>query len=214
MMKPPMFDKAPLLHSTARMRAARIFGFLGSTIMACTTGSPSGGLTTDAKPGPPSEAAVNQEGILCSTFYSSTGTFVPNTAEPPPANFTGCWPIGAWTFSLTINTNTATGGGTDTCATAGKEPTPLTKYQFTGSTGSDAMGDPTEVFSYTPQSSDPNIHTTIKVTEGGSGVCEGNLSLYDTTGTKVWSLSPELNADNSITGGAEYDLFMTDQWGS
>lgn len=211
-----MFNKAPRLHSRARMRAARIFGLLGSTLVACTTGSSpgGGGHAGDAGyVGPPSEAAMTQEGIICSTFYSSAGTFVPNTAEPPPANFTGCWPIGAWTFSLTINTNTATGGGTDTCAPAGKEPTPLAMYQFTGSTGSDAQGDPTENFSYTAQASDPNVHTTIKVTEGGSGVCEGNLTLYDTTGEKVWSLSPELNADNSITGGAEFDLYGTDQWG-
>ncbi len=215
-MKPLLFDKAPLLQSRTRMRVAgKIVAFLGSTLVACTTGSSSsgGGLTTDAKPGPPSEAAMNQEGIVCSTFYSSAGTFVPNTAEPPPANFTGCWPIGAWTFSLTINTNTSTGGGTDTCATAGKEPTPLAQYQFTGATGSDGNGNPTENFSYTPQASDPNVHTTIKVTEGGSGVCEGNLSLYDTTGEKVWSLSPELNADNSITGGAEFDLYQSNQWG-
>jgi hypothetical protein len=214
MMKPPMFDKAPLLHSRRSMRG--ITSLLGLTIVACTSGSSpggGGGTSDGGYKGPPSEAGISQEGIVCSTFYSSSGTFVPNTADPPPANFTGCWPIGAWTFSLTVSTDTTMGGGVDTCATAGKEPTALTKYQFTGTTSMDANGDPIENFSYTPQSGDPNVNSTIKVTEGGSGLCEGDVELYDSTGTKVWSLNPELNADNSVTGKAEFDLYGADQWG-
>ncbi|MEO8846052.1 MAG: hypothetical protein ABI591_12375 [Kofleriaceae bacterium] len=156
---------------------------------------------------------MTQLGITCSTFYASTGTFVPNAGDPPPANFTGCWPIGAWTFTLAPNTDPASGGGIDSCSTNGHEPTTLAKYQFTGSTTLDANGDPVEHFTYTPQSNDPNVHTTIKVTEGGTGVCAGGMSLFDTTGTKVWTLSPELNADNSITGSAEFDLYGSDQWG-
>ncbi|HEY4059719.1 MAG TPA: hypothetical protein VGM39_24060, partial [Kofleriaceae bacterium] len=74
-------------------------------------------------------------------------------------------------------------------------------------------GDPEEHFTYNPQPSDPNIHATAKVTEGGTGVCEGSLSLFDTTGTKVWTLKPELNADNTITGDAEFDLWGENQWG-
>jgi hypothetical protein len=199
-----------------RMRVVGISLFFGSAILACTTGSstPGGGTGThDGGAIVPSEAAMVQEGIICSTFYSSTGTFVPNTADPPPANFTGCWPIGAWTFSLSPNTNEDMGGGSDTCAAAGHEPTPLAMYQFTGTTTTDQNGDPEEQFTYTKQPDDPTVNTTIKVTEGGSGVCAGALALYDSTGTQVWSLSPELNADNSITGTAEYDLYGTDQWG-
>jgi hypothetical protein len=162
---------------------------------------------------PPSESGMTQLGITCSTFYATTGTFVPNTGDPPPTNFSGCWPIGAWTFTLAINTDTSSGGGVDSCSTGGHEPTTLAKYQFTGSTTLDADNDPLEHFAYTPQSSDPNIHTTIKVTEGGTGVCQGSLSLYDTTGEKVWTLQPELNADNSITGDGEFDLYGSDQWG-
>lgn len=205
-MKLPMVDKASLLHPHARMRVLEICVVLGSTLVACTTGS----TTVDSAP---SESGMVQLGIICSTFYSSAGTFVPNTADPPPANFTGCWPIGNWTFSLTLSTDAANGGGSDTCATSGHEPTALAMYQFTGTTSLDDEGDTEEDFTYTPQPGDPNVNTTIKVTEGGSGLCEGNLALYDSTGTKVWSLSPELNADNSITGNAEFDLYGTDQWG-
>jgi len=157
---------------------------------------------------------MNQQlGIICSTFYASAGTFVPNTADPPPSNFSGCWPIGDWTFSLTTNTDASTGGGMDTCTTGGNEPTALARYQFTGSTSLDSNGDTVQNFTYTPQAGDPNVNTTIKVTHDGTGVCQGNLTLYDATGTKVWTLQPELNADNSITGNGEYDLYPTDQWG-
>jgi hypothetical protein len=209
-----MVDKASLLHLQARMRLAGICVVLGSTIAACTTGSstPGGGIA-DATVGPPSESGMAQLGITCSTFYASSGTFVPNAGDPPPTNFSGCWPIGAWTFSLTPNTDTTTGGGVDTCMSGGHEPTTLAKYQFTGTTTLDQDGDPVEHFTYKAQSNDPNIHSTIKVTEGGTGVCQGSMSLFDTTGTKVWTLSPELNADNSITGSAEYDLYGSDQWG-
>ena len=194
MLKPSIVGKASLLHSFAHMRLAGICVVL-SSVVACTTGSSgSGNGGTDATLGPPSEAGNTQLGISCSTFYAATGTFVPNAGDPPPANFTGCWPIGAWTFTLTKNADPATGGGVDTC-TGAQEPTTLAKYQFTGSTSLDQDGDPVEKFTYTPQSSDPNVHSTIKVTEGGSGICEGGMSLFDSSGKKVWTLSPELNAE-------------------
>ena len=213
-MKTPRVDKAPLLHSDPRMRIAGLCVVLGSFLVGCSTGSsgpgsgpPVAGGTVDAG------SEMTQEGILCSTFYKATGTFVPDTSNPPPAGFTGCWPVGAWKFSLAINTDASSGGGADTCAAASKEPTPLSMYQFTGTTMPDADGDPAQHFTYVAQASDPNVNSTIKVTEGGSGICQGSLALYDSTGTKVWSLQPELNADNSVTGSAEYDLFGTDQWG-
>jgi hypothetical protein len=206
-----LIDKASLLHLCLKMRIAGIFVVL---ITACTTGSsvPGGGAITDATLGPPSESGMTQLGITCSTFYSASGTFVPDTNNPPPANFSGCWPIGAWSFSLTVSTDASMGGGVDTCSSSGHEPTTLAKYQFTGTTSLDQDGDPVEKFTYTPQSSDPNVHTTIKVTEGGTGICQGGLSLYDSTGMKVWTLQPELNADNSVTGNGEFDLYGSNQW--
>ena len=197
------------------MRLIRICGVVSSMLLsaACTTGSSGtgdgGGSSIMA--GHP-EASMQQEGITCSTFYAATGTFVPNTSDPPPSGFTGCWPIGTWTFSLTVSTDTTMGGGIDSCAASGKEPTPLAQYRFTGTTTTDADGDPVEHFTYNPQSTDPTVNYTAKVTEGGSGICAGNLTLYDATGEQVWSMSPELNTDNSITGNAEFDLFPTDQW--
>jgi hypothetical protein len=191
------------------MRFIRFCSVLGSIVAlsACTTGS--GG--TSITPGMP-EAGNQQLGIICSTFYAASGTFVPNTADPPPDGFNGCWPIGTWTFALTVSTDASMGGGIDSCASSGHALTPLAQYSFTGTTSLDTDGDPVEHFTYNPQSGDPTLNYTAKVTEGGSGVCEGTVALYDSTGTKVLTLTPELNADNSITGNAEFDLWPTDQW--
>ena len=52
----------------------------------------------------------------------------------------------------------------------------------------------------------------MKVSEGGSGLCEGELSIYSADGKTVWLLKPELNADNTITGDGEYGQYSTDQW--
>ena len=180
----------------------RVIGLI-LLVAACDTGDPTGNQ---------SEAGMEQLGILCSTFYAAHGTFVPNASDPPPSGFMGCWPIGQWTFTLTGNTDPNTGGGADSCAGA-HEPAPLAKYQFTGSTMPDTNGDKAQHFTYNPQASDPNVHITAKVTAGGTGVCQASLTLYDAMGTSVWTLKPELNADNSITGDAEYDLYGSNQWG-
>lgn len=189
------------------MRLVHICGalFALTAASACTTGS------SGIEPGNP-EAGNTQLGITCTTFYSVTGTFVPNTADPPPSGFEGCWPIGQWTFSLTVSTDESMGGGPDTCGPQNHEPQPLAMYQFTGSTVLNSDGDPEEQFTYNPQPGDPNVNFTAKVTQGGTGLCEGGLKLYDSTGTQVWTLSPELNADNTITGAAEFDSYTEDQW--
>lgn len=171
---------------------------------ACTTGS------SGIEPGNP-EAGNQQLGIQCSTSYAASGTFAPNTADQPPSGFEGCWPIGTWTFSLTVNTDPNSGGDVDTCA-ASHPQTPLAQYSFTGTTTVNSDGDKEEHFTYNPGAGDQTANYTAKVTEGGTGICAGSLKLYDASGTQVWTLSPELNQDNSITGGAEFDLYTDDQW--
>ena len=64
-------------------------------------------------------------------------------------------------------------------------------------------------FTYT---TDPNAHSIVKVSAAGNAMCEGELSLYSADGKQVWNLKPWLNADNTITGEGEYDLYGTDQW--
>ena len=48
----------------------------------------------------------------------------------------------------------------------------------------------------------------VKVSEGGSGLCEGELRpLLAPTASTVWLLKPELNADNTITGDGEFGMY-------
>jgi len=72
-------------------------------------------------------------------------------------------------------------------------------------------GDPiVDTFTYVNDPTNPRV--VVKVSEGGSGLCEGELSIYSADGKTVWLLKPELNADNTITGDGEYGQYSTDQW--
>src|SRR5258706_361572 len=83
----------------------------------------------------------------------------------------------------------------DDCAVP---PTLLAQYQFSGHQMINMDGDIVPLFTY---DTDPSsMRTIVKVSEGGSGLCEGELDLYSMDGKSVFSLKPELNADNTITG--------------
>jgi hypothetical protein len=140
----------------------------------------------------------NPNGRVCGATLTTSGSFVPDTASPPPTDYQGCWPVGMWTFTVSVAMND--------CAAA---PQPLSQYQIKGTTTLDQNGDPEPQMSYV---TDPNARVIVKYSEGGSGLCEGELDLYSTDGTKVWLLKPELNADNSITGDGEYAEYTTDQF--
>jgi hypothetical protein len=147
---------------------------------------------------------MNPLGRQCTTTFSTHGSFVPDTANPKPVDpetgvaAEGCWPIGVWTFQATIDTND--------CAPA---PTLLAQYQFKGTVTLNEDGDPIQAFEYMTDSSVRNI---VKVSEGGSGLCEGEVDLYNTDGTQVFLFKPALNADNSIAGDGEFGVFDSNQW--
>jgi hypothetical protein len=138
-------------------------------------------------------------GRLCGSTLSANGMFTPDPAATPPTGSTGCWPAGMWTFSVSIVMND--------CSPA---PTLLSQYQFKGTQTLDMNGDPVvNTFTYV---TDPSARTIVKVSEGGSGLCEGELDIYSADGKTVFSLKPELNADNTITGDGEYGVYSSDQW--
>jgi hypothetical protein len=140
----------------------------------------------------------NPNGRVCGATVTTAGSFAPDAANPAPTGYEGCWPVGMWTFTVTVAMND--------CSAA---PQPLQQYQMKGIVTQDQNGDPLPDMTYV---TDPNAKVIAKYSEGGSGLCEGELDLYNTDGTKVWLLKPELNADNSITGDGEYGEFTTDQF--
>ena len=139
-------------------------------------------------------------GRLCTAQLTTSGSFTQSQSRPIVNGIPkpGCWPVGMWTFTVSV--------GSSDCA---PKPTPLSQYQFSGDYTLDNDGNVIESFMYV---TDPTIHHIVKVSEGGSGSCEGELDLYSADGTQVWTLKPELNADNTLSGDGEFDEYSTDQW--
>jgi hypothetical protein len=140
----------------------------------------------------------NPNGRVCGATLATSGSFTPDAANPPPTDYEGCWPVGMWTFTVTVADNT--------CSTS---PAPLSQYQMKGIVMPDQNGDPLPEMTYVTA---PGPRVIAKYSEGGSGLCEGELDLYSDDGLKVWLLKPELNADNTITGDGEYGEFKDDQF--
>lgn len=177
------------------MRIVGISAWIGLSLLAaaCTTG--------DNGPG-----NNDTRGIQCSAQFSVTGSFTAS-APRPADNTDGCWPVGMWTFSAAMM------DGTNTCSPA---PMPLGQYQFEGdleADPSDPGGPMIETFKYDTDPSD--ARAVVKVTEGGSGSCAGELDLYSTDGKQVWVLRPEIDTIDpmsTISGDGEYRTYSTDQW--
>jgi hypothetical protein len=85
----------------------------------------------------------------------------------------------------------------------------LSQYQFKGTVTLNEDLDPIQSFTYM---TDPAARSIVKVSEGGSGLCEGEVNLFSADGTQVYLFKPALNADNSIAGDGEFGVFTTNQW--
>ena len=140
-------------------------------------------------------------GRVCTTELGVSGSFVQSKAPPVHEDgtpYTGCWPIGTWTFSATV--------GTGDCQAA---PALLPQYQFKVEEMFDADGIPYQVNTYM---TDPSVRNRVKVSQGGDGLCEGELNLFSADGKEVWIIKPELYADKHLGGSGEYQLYKSDQW--
>jgi len=143
----------------------------------------------------------NTIGRVCTMQMSVTGSFVQSKAPPVHEDgtpYTGCWPIGVWTFQAQR--------GTTDCQQA---PTLLSQYQFKVDEALDSDGLPYQVNTYM---TDPASHHRVKVSQGGDGLCEGELNLFSADGKEVWIIKPELYSDNHLGGDGEYSLHAADQW--
>jgi hypothetical protein len=140
---------------------------------------------------------------VCTMSMTITGSFAelaPAPLNPDGTPYTGCWPYGTWTF-------TAARGATNTCQTA---PTILPQYQFKVDQATDPEnGDIIPKYVYM---TDPTAHNRVKVSQGGDGLCEGELNVFSTDGKEVWILKPEMYADKTLRGDGEYSLYKIDQW--
>lgn len=190
-----------------------LFGVvIGLSLAACSGSTPQpatpDAAAPDATPMPPTPDAALADRI-CAWEFTLTGSFTAS-APRPADNQDGCWPVGVWKF-----TATSAGAPTDGTPGCSPQPTPLAGgYQFHGgleTDPNDPQGPPLETFTY---DTDPSVTNTVKVTEGGSGSCAGELDLFSTDGKQVWVFQPETDttaATTTISGQAEYGEFRTSQ---
>lgn len=145
------------------------------------------------RPGTTNEDRQNELGITCDAELAITGTFEPGA--PKPDDVSGCWPVGIWRFSPSVVSNN--------CPT---EPRLEKEYAFQV----DVDEELTEFYTYL---NDPTYERVrIKVSSGGGGICEGGLTLWSADGKTIWNLKPALQADNSLNGHGEYEIYEEDQY--
>jgi hypothetical protein len=158
------------------------------------------GCMVDSVDDPPA-MSMDLLGRVCTMQLTVKGTFAESKPAPPNEDgtpYTGCWPIGTWTFQ-------ALRGETD-CEVP---PMLLNQYQFMVEEKLDTDGLAYQSSTYM---TDPSARHRIKISQGGNGLCEGELDLFSTDGKQVWIIKPELYADLHLGGDGEYQLYNSDQW--
>ena len=132
---------------------------------------------------------------ICTSQTSFTGTFTPG--NPPPADSeSGCWPDGTWTFTASI---------TSTDCPAGQAPTVESQYSFL------VVEDADYNQTITYQNDPTSTNFTAKISGGDGGLCTGNILLFSTDGRTIWNLQPVLQADNSLNGMGDIQVWDADQ---
>lgn len=157
-------------------------------VMGCTGDTPPGGGGTDAGDPEPNERT-------CVAELTTSGTFEVDASSVSLPG-TGCRPWGTWTFTTAIVSNNCS------------PPPGVQDYRFKATWKLDNDGNTITEYAYL---TDPTSQHSLKSSQGGSGLCAGELQLYSADGKKVFNLRPELNGDGSITGDGEYAVYATDQ---
>lgn len=169
---------------------ARIAAVLGTLTLASLTGCMDVGAPKTGGVDDTSRRAAL--GITCEARVTLAGTFVRAAAQP--TDVIGCWPVGHWEFSPVLEDSD--------CAT---DVALEQKYSF------DVSRDADENYNYTVNT-DPTGKHRVKVTSGGSGLCEGGLEIFSQDGLSVLNLKPQLAADGTISGFGEFTTYTANQW--
>ncbi|HEX4422408.1 MAG TPA: hypothetical protein VH165_31055 [Kofleriaceae bacterium] len=189
--------------------------FAGASVlfaMVATTAACGVGGDDDASPSKQQggvDDSNQKNGVTCTAELKISGTFTPGTPARPTdpdtmMPVTGCWPVGTWTFTAAVSTNT--------CATA---PTPLAGYSFTLNRGDDPDGlGLSDTLANTTASQPAGELNHVAMDTSAQG-CTGHLELGSMDGLDYWNLNPVLLnsvTDNSLTGTGEYERFAMDGW--
>lgn len=136
---------------------------------------------------------IDPNGIVCSADFSVEGTF--EASMPQPDDVFGCWPVGIWTFTAKLENNDCS-----------EEPKLEPEYSFAVMRDEDSV----ETYDYL---TDPTYERAlVKVTSGGGGLCEAGLEIYSLDGIEYFNFKPALQADGTLNGFGEYDVFTKSHW--
>jgi hypothetical protein len=176
----------------------------GLMLAACGVGDTGGG---DTQPDASSDDPDIALGITCRAAFNLTGTMTPGTPTRPldPATtqpITGCWPVGTWSFTATVDTTTMQ---THPCTTP---PTVLPKYEFRVDRTQQTDGSGL-VESYT-YLGDMAMLGHLKVSEGGGGECEAGLELWSIDNKMFWNMKPDLT-QTTIAGHGDFAVYKDAQ---
>lgn len=144
-------------------------------------------------PGGSDEDRDEALGIVCKASLAITGTFEEGAPQPP--DVFGCWPVGLWTFTASVTENQC------------PDP-PQLEAQYQVKVERDAEDN--EIYTYM---NDPSYERVrLKVTSGGGGLCEGGFEIYSPDGKILTNLKPALQADKTLNGFGDYEVYNEDQW--
>ena len=214
------------------MSKAGAFLFASVLLGACGVGDEG---TNGPEPGDP-----NPNRLKCSAALRTTGTFQESTTNPRPndplgpdgeegtaddntTKLQGCWPVGTWTFTATVDDTVEvvdiTGDGIgDRCGElSGTQPPTLeSSYSFKV----DRVDDPDSdglLETYTYLGSSPNFFS-VKISEGGGGDCEGIMEFKSSDDKQWWTLNPNICTSdncappsNNITGSGDFTFYLDAQ---
>ena len=155
----------------------------------------------DPNPNPPGGKIDDPERdralmIVCKARLGIKGQF--SQSAPPPADNAGCWPVGTWSFKTTIIQNG--------CSPPPSSPPMVAEWQFKVEQDVDFN------ITYTYLNDPAYDHVRMKVTGDGGGVCQGGFEVYSLDGKANNNMKPALNADGSLNGFADYEVYNDDQW--
>jgi hypothetical protein len=222
---------APDLQSGAGMSNRLTIACFASLLIACTAGDD--GKDPDVfKPEP---IDPNPNKLVCSAAFRISGTWTAGTparpTDPNDPNYAeGCWPVGIWTFTATVDNEAEvldiTGDEMgDRCGTVAGTSPPMVaptgySFQFNREPEIDNNGTPDDTTDDAVLGWKDNIVMMtgvavadvirLKVSEGGGGECEGGLEFDDDTNKKVWNLKPALTG-TTLGGFGEFTQYIDAQ---
>ncbi len=188
----------------------------------------------------PDPADPNPNRLRCSAALRTTGTFTESATNPRPNDplgpdgelgtaddntlpIGGCWPVGTWTFTASVDTTvdvvdiTGDGAG-DRCGelSGTQAPTLESSYSFKV----DRVDDPDSdglLETYQYLGSSPNFFA-VKISEGGGGDCEGIMEFKSVDSTQWWTLNPNICTSancappsSTITGLGDFTSYLDPQ---